>query len=114
MGNLKNVGKFTAEMIKEIPGGLDKKAGRAGIKAGIAAKKHGMSSEAVNMVSNGVYKGMKYGAYGAAGVGVVGAAVGVVDDDTSFIGGTLGGVGLGAVGGAGAGAVAAAIAKGVR
>ena len=42
------------------------------------------------------------------------AAVGMARDDTTVVGGALGGAGLGAIGGAGAGVVAAAIAKSIR
>lgn len=112
--NMRNIGGFALDMVKEIPGYANKKAFIGGTKVGAFAAKHGASSNMTNYAATATFNGLRYGAIGVAGVGTIGAAIGMVRDDTSVIGGTASGMGLGAIGGAGAGAVAAAIAKSAR
>lgn len=100
--------------IKKIPGKIDDLAGAASISVMGSAMTSSASPEAMVKAAEAARRGVKYGIYGAAGAGTVGAAVGLVNQDTTVAGGALGGAGLGAVGGAGAGAVAAAIAKSIR
>lgn len=114
MGYIGDFGKIIKGTAKSIPGNIEMASAKAGIKAGFTAAAHGASENTVDYLAGAVHKGMKYGIYGAAGAATVGAAVGLVSQDTTVMGGSLNGAGLGAIGGAGAGAVAAAIAKSIR
>lgn len=114
-------GKIVSGIAGDLKGGLgnipvkiNTKATSAGVKAGALATKYGASEETKDLMSKAIYNGTKFGVYGAAGAGTIGAVVGVARQDTTVGGGAIGGAGLGAIGGAGAGAVAAAIAKSIR
>ena len=73
-----------------------------------------MTSKEINKLGHITAGAVKYGVYGATGAGIIGGVTGAIQQDKTFVGGTVNGAGLGAVAGAGAGAVAAAIAKGLR
>lgn len=73
-----------------------------------------MTSKEINKLGHITAGAVKYGIYGATGAGIIGGVTGAIQQDRTFVGGTVNGAGLGAVAGAGAGAVAAAIAKGLR
>ena len=106
--------------LKGLPGQIDHQAtvvGLAGAKqAGLVGGSNNAKLYTGSMISNGI----KYGTYGAMGVGTVGAAVGLADREKTMVGGAAGGAlsgaGLGAIAGAGVSAatVAAAIAKSAR
>ena len=114
MGYMGDFGKIAKGAIKSVPNKIDGVSITAGIKAGLKAEGYGVSKNTAEFLTEASYRGTKYGLYGAAGAATVGAAVGLVSQDTTVMGGALNGAGLGAVGGAGAGAVAAAIARSIR
>ena len=111
---IKSGAKSGLNQIKKIPSGVDYLANAASIGVTGAAMTADVLPESMMKAADAARRGVTYGIYGAAGAATVGAAVGMARDDTTVVGGALGGAGLGAIGGAGAGVVAAAIAKSIR